>query len=83
MKCDLAIGKVSLAHKAGLISLKMAIHDRSLNGPIDFEKSVSAWKKPPPKRLSVFKIRVYLFQCRDLPAADDDGQSDPYIVLWD
>jgi len=31
----------------------------------------------------VKKVRVYLFQCRDLPAADSDGQSDPYVVLWD
>lgn len=79
---DLSMGKVSEHHKAGLISVKLAIHDKSLNGPIDF-KQYDAWKKPPPKRPNNFKVRAYLFQCRDLPAADSDGQSDPYIVVWD
>jgi len=82
MKCDLAVGKVTEAHKAGVISLKLSIHNKSKNGPIDFSK-FEAWKKPPPKRLNVFKVRCYLFQCRDLPAADDDGQSDPFITIWD
>jgi hypothetical protein len=79
---DLSIGKVSEAHKAGIISVKLAIHDKTLKGPIDF-KQFDAWKKPPPKRPNNFKVRAYVFQCRDLPAADSDGQSDPYIVFWD
>ena len=29
------------------------------------------------------KIRAYIYQCRDLPAADADGSSDPYITAWD
>lgn len=29
------------------------------------------------------KVRAYVFQCRDLPAADEDGQSDPYVKIWD
>jgi len=80
--CDLAIGKVSDAHKAGLFSMKLSIHNKSKNGPVSFEQ-FEAWKKPPPKRLNVYKIRTYLFQCRDLPAADSDGQSDPFVVIWD
>lgn len=28
-------------------------------------------------------MRAYIFQCRDIPAADSDGQSDPFIKLWD
>mmetsp|Transcript_9561 Transcript_9561/g.9184 ORF Transcript_9561/g.9184 Transcript_9561/m.9184 type:complete len:129 (-) Transcript_9561:525-911(-) len=82
MKCDLAVGKVSEPNKAGIISLKLSIHNKTKNGPVDFS-TFEAWKKPPPKRLNVFKVRCYLFQCRDLPAADDDGQSDPFIVIWD
>jgi len=27
-------------------------------------------------------VRMYLFQCKDLPAADDNGLSDPYISIW-
>ena len=29
------------------------------------------------------KIRAYVYQARDLPAADADGTSDPYLRLWD
>jgi hypothetical protein len=36
MTPDLAVGKVSEHHKAGLISVKLSIHDKTLNGPIDF-----------------------------------------------
>ena len=60
----------------------MSIHDKTKDGPINFEQ-FDAWKKLPPKRLNVMKVRCFLFQCRDLPSADDDGQSDPYIVVWD
>lgn len=79
---DLSIGKVKDHHKAGLISIKLAIHDKSKNGPVDFAQ-FSAWKKPPPKRPMNFKVRAYIYQCRDLPAADSDGNSDPYICVWD
>lgn len=60
MNCDLAIGKVDEPHKAGLISMKLSLHNRTKNGPIKFE-DYEAWKKPPPKRLNVFKVRCYLF----------------------
>lgn len=60
----------------------MSINDKTKNGMIDFTK-FSSWKKPPPKRPFNKKIRAYLYQCRDLPAADSNGSSDPYIVLWD
>ena len=79
---DMSIGKVTEPHKAGMVSIKLSIHDRTIDGPINFEQ-FDAWKKPPLKRLNIKKARVYLFQCRDLPAADTDGQSDPYIKFWD
>ncbi len=60
MTPDLALGKVTDSHKAGLLSFKMSIHNKTKNGPINFEQ-FEAWKKPPPKRMSVFKIRCYLF----------------------
>ena len=28
------------------------------------------------------KVRVYIFSCKDIPAADDDGQSDCYVSCW-
>lgn len=36
MQPDLSVGKVKDPHKAGLISIKLSIHDKSKNGPIDF-----------------------------------------------
>jgi Ca2+-dependent lipid-binding protein len=29
------------------------------------------------------KIRVYIYSCRNLPVADDNGSSDPYVRVWD
>ena len=69
---DLAIGKVTDSNKSGIISIKLSIHNKSAKGPINFE-AFDAWKKGPPKRMSVYKCRAFIFQCRDLPAADDDG----------
>ena len=57
---DLAVGKISESHKAGLISFKLSIHDRTANGPISFDQ-YDAWKKPPPKRMKVYKARVYIY----------------------
>jgi hypothetical protein len=49
---DLAIGKVKDAHKGGIVSVKISIHDKTLNGPIKFTDFAS-WKKDPPKRMGV------------------------------
>ena len=69
-------------HKAGVVSFKLSVHDVTNDGPIDFTK-FDAWKRPPPKRMAIQKVRAYIFQCRDLPSADSDGTSDPYVCLWD
>jgi Ca2+-dependent lipid-binding protein len=29
------------------------------------------------------KVRAYIYQCKDLPAADSNGTSDPFIKVWD
>jgi hypothetical protein len=68
---DMAIGKVKDHHKAGMISVKLSINDVALNGPIDFA-TFPAWGKVP-KRPKLFKVRIFLYQCIDLPAADSDG----------
>jgi hypothetical protein len=36
-------------------------------------------KRKTMLRLPVYKVRAYIFQCRDLPAADSDGTSDPAV----
>ena len=78
---DMSIGKVTDEFDAGMISLKLSIHNKTTDGEIDFTK-YDAWKKPPPKRLNSIKVRCHIYQCRDLPAADDTGASDPYIEIW-
>lgn len=34
------------------------------------------------KRANTCKVRAYVFQCRDLPAADDDGLCDPFVQMF-
>ena len=63
--------------------MKMSIHSISDNGPIDFCKEYSNWKMKPIKRATPIKVRAYIYQARDLPAADAEGTSDPYVKVWD
>lgn len=64
-----------------MVQIKLSINHKTKNGSLDFTKFL-AWKKPPPKRLSSYRIRCFIFQCKDLPSADSDGSSDPYITVW-
>ena len=79
---DKAVNKIKESYMAGHFSFKMSIHDETLNGPIDY-KQFDSWKKKVPKRSNPVKIRAYVYQCRDLPAADAEGTSDPYVEVWD
>jgi hypothetical protein len=81
LQCDLALGKVKDSWMAGLVSVKIAISHKRVTGNVNY-KQMDAWKKPPPKRLNSWKIRCFLFQCKDIPSADSDGASDPYITVW-
>lgn len=65
-----------------MVSIKLAINNKSVNGPIDYKGKESAWKTAPPKRVNSWKIRCFIFQCKDIPSADTDGSSDPYISIW-
>jgi Ca2+-dependent lipid-binding protein len=66
-----------------MFSFKFSIHDVTRNGEIDFIKQYSAWKQQAPKRSNPVRIRAYIYQCQDLPAADAEGTSDPFVVAWD
>lgn len=57
---DLSVGKVTEPHKAGLLSIKLSIHDKTKDGPISFDQ-FDAWKKPPAKRLNLKTVRAYIF----------------------
>ena len=63
-----------------MISIKMSVKKKGFDA-YDF-KSAEAWSKPPPKRVGAWKIRCFIFQCKDIPAADEDGSSDPFIRVW-
>lgn len=76
MKPDGAIGEVKDAYKAGLIGVRIAIADIT-NEPFDWSKTIFGEKYQ--KRPKNMKVRAYIFQCRDLPAADSDGTSDPFL----
>jgi hypothetical protein len=80
---DLAIGKVKESHKAGIISIKMSIQDTTDKPAYDFAVHPAWDAKNKKKRLDVKIVHAYIFQCRDLPSADADGQSDPFIQVWD
>lgn len=77
-------GKVSNAHEAGLVQFRLTINQI---GDDDSNK-VSNWKEYPNwnQKLSIRnkynKVRCYIFQCRDLPAADADGTSDAQISAY-
>jgi hypothetical protein len=46
-------------------------------------KDFDPWKKKPALRAVPIKIRAYIYQCRDLPASDENGATDAYVTVWD
>ena len=78
---DPSIGEISKPHKAGIIAFKLSIKKREGADPYNF-LTEKAWINPPPPRPAVRSVRAYIFQCRDLPNADDDSLSDPYVKIW-
>ena len=79
---DRAINEVKEPHKAGLVGIRLSIHDVTQFGTIDWS-SIAVWGKRMPRRPGNLKVRAYVFQCRDLPAADSDGTSDPFLQFTD
>jgi hypothetical protein len=77
---DKAIDKVSEPQDAGLCGIRVAIHDMR-EGPYDWSKGV--WGQRISKYPDTFNCRAYIYQCRDLPAADENGTSDPFVVIHD
>ena len=61
--------------------MKLTINDLQKEAMKNLEL-FDAWKKPPPKRNSSNMLRCFVFQCKNLPAADKEGTSDPYIKIW-
>ena len=79
---DRAFNDVKEPHKAGLVGMKLSIRDVTQFGPVDWGNN-PVWKVKMPRRPKNLKVRAFIFQCRDLPAADSDGTSDPFLKLID
>lgn len=71
--------KVKSPELAGVVGFRLSIV--KADSGIDL-KSQPNWKKALRRRPDSKKIRCYLFQCKDLPAADEDGASDPLVVVF-
>lgn len=79
---DLAIGDVTDPHKAGILGVRLSLHDIANDGPINWNDYPN-WKAKMKKRPNVYKVRAFCFQARDLPAADENGTSDPFVRIND
>lgn len=66
---------------AGLCGIRISIHNVTESGPYTWDKGI--WNTRMSKRPGNLKARAYIYQCRDLPSADSDGTSDPFIVITD
>lgn len=64
-----------------MVQIKLSINDLAKNPRCTWNQ-YPAWKEKVPKRFSSYLLRCYIFQCRDLPSADAEGSSDPYIKVW-
>lgn len=64
---------------AGIVGFRLSI--MRADDPCVLEKEPN-WAKRMKRRPDSAKIRCYLFQCKGLPAADDDGSSDPKVVVF-
>jgi hypothetical protein len=76
---DGCVKKVTHPYEVGQFSMKLSVTDDP-NLDLSTQKH---WKKKFPKRMMPVKIRAYIYQARDLPAADAEGTSDPFVKVWD
>ena len=85
MRVDESVGLIPDRHKAGIVSFKMSLWDVGKLGEIDFadKKRYKYWNTRVPRRSNPVRVRAYVYSCRDLPAADAEGTSDPFIQAWD
>lgn len=68
---------------------KDALNDEEFPGIINLRLKLY-WNNPPPEDANIFDeinkmelktytLRVFLYICKDLPAADETGTSDPFV----
>ena len=62
--------------------MRMTINDVNKNGPLIL-KEHHEWNIPMKKRPNTYLVRAYCFQARDLPTANENGSSDPFLRITD
>lgn len=66
-----------------MVSIKISAGRLASYGDMSIPfKEHNAWKKNPPRRIGAYQLRCFIFQCRDLPAADSNGSSDPFVKIF-
>lgn len=78
---DKSLGVVNDDSLSGIFSFRLYIHDIA-KGPIDEIKKKDPWNKKLKSRLDSYKMRISIYQCESLPAADSNGSCDPFIEVW-
>lgn len=74
---DQSYGQVSDLYRAGFFGLRIYAQKGEISG---FDtKKLPNWNKKMPRRNEAHKLRVAIYQCMNLPAADEEGTSDPYV----
>lgn len=43
----------------------------------------NTWKEKISRRPPFNKVRAFIYQCKELPSADEDGLADPFVQVWD
>ena len=84
LQFKMQIMKIETASSIGSASSRSAGVSQDFRQQVlkSFEwKNYPAWKGKAPLRLDNYKLRCFIFSCRDLPSADSDGFSDPKVVI--
>ena len=56
---DLSLGAVTESHMAGLVGIRISIHDVTANGPADWKQGI--WGQRVPRRPGNLKARAYIY----------------------
>ena len=72
---------ISSPEKAGILSFRCSIQNQ-IESTCNLIKEPQ-WAKKIPRRPKLCNVRAFIYQCKELPAADEDGTSDPMIQIWD
>jgi hypothetical protein len=58
---DLSIGKIKDSYKAGVISVKLTIHNKTAKGPVNFSEFPTWKEKVNSKRIGLKTVRAYIY----------------------